>query len=392
MRIDEPMRQPPTGFALWQLGFRPFYLLASIYAALSVPLWVAQFSGWIGRPHLPGALWHAHEMLFGFALAVVVGFLLTAAQTWTGRPTLRGAPLQALVLLWIAARVLVLTPYGWAAALVNIAFAIAAAAALAVPLLAARNHRNYVFAGALFVLACAAGAIHLASLQVVEVPAWLGIELGLDVILFVMAVMGGRVIPMFTNNAIRGAAARRDPWVERGALGSVLLLMLAGVAGISGTALATLAMAAALLHVVRLALWQPWKTLGNPLVWVLHLAYLWIPLHLALRAAAAVDWIAPTIAVHALTVGAIGGLTIGMMTRTARGHTGRLLQADRWEVACYLLVFGAACLRLAGGLWFPERYLQAVQWSGAFWAVGFGLYAVRYWPVLSRPRIDGRPG
>ena len=123
----------PPGFALWQLGFRPFYLLASVFAALSIPLWALQFAGWLGRPYLEGPLWHAHEMLFGFTLAVIVGFLLTAGRNWSNRPTLTGAPLVALALLWVAGRVLVLTPFGWTAAIVNAAFPLAAAIALRFP-------------------------------------------------------------------------------------------------------------------------------------------------------------------------------------------------------------------------------------------------------------------
>ena len=152
------------------------------------------------------------------------------------------------------------------------------------------------------------------------------------------------------------------------------------------------AVGAAAAHAVRWWLWQPWKTLRVPLVWVLHLAYAWIPVHLMLRAMALGGAIAPTASVHALTVGAIGGLVIGMMTRTARGHTGRPLKADRFEVACYLLVQAAALVRVAGALVLPDAYVATVAASSVLWSAGFGLYLVRYWPVLTRPRLDGRPG
>ena len=144
IRIEEPPRRKAAvqGFALWQLGFRPFFLLASIFAALSIGLWALQFAGALGRPYLQGPIWHAHVMLFGFALAVVVGFLLTAARNWSNLPTLSGAPLAALAALWVAGRVLVLTPFGWAAAIVNVAFPLAAALALAIPFIAARNRRD----------------------------------------------------------------------------------------------------------------------------------------------------------------------------------------------------------------------------------------------------------
>jgi uncharacterized protein involved in response to NO len=331
-------------------------------------------------------------MLFGFALAVVVGFLFTAGRNWSGRPTPTGATLAALAALWVAGRVLVLTPWGWSAALVNAAFPLAAAVALAVPFIAARNRRNYFFVGLLVALAAASLALHATQLGVLDAPPWLGVHAGLDLLLFIMAVMAGRVVPMFTNNGVPGARASRHPLVERLALGSVLALLVADLAGLQGAVLIGLLLVATLAHGARWLLWQPWTTLRTPLVWVLHAAYLWVVLHLALRAAAAAALVAPSLATHALTVGAVGGLIIGMITRTARGHTGRPLRADRFEVACYLLVLGAALLRVALPLVWPAATLHAIVGSAALWSAGFGLYVVRYWPVLTRPRLDGQPG
>lgn len=392
--IEEPRRSTPAprGLALWQLGFRPFYLLASSFAAISIGLWALQFAGWLGTPYLAGPLWHAHEMVFGFALAVIVGFLFTAGRNWSNRPTPTGWPLAALAALWLAGRVLVLTPFGWAAAIVNAAFPIAAAVALAIPFWAARNSRNYFFVGLLVLMGAASFAIHLSQLGVLELPAWLGVQIALDVVLFIMAVMGGRVIPMFTNNGVPGADATRHPWVEKTALGSVLALLAADLLQLPAAALAVLLAAAAMAHGARWWLWQPWTTWRTPLVWVLHAAYLWIVLHFGLRALASLGFIAPTFATHALTVGAVGGLIIGMMTRTARGHTGRPLRADRFDLACYVLVMLAALVRVGVPLIAPSATLHAVLCSAALWSAGFGLYAVRYWPVLSRPRLDGKPG
>lgn len=389
--IDEPARVP-TRFALWALGFRPFYLLASVFAALSTPLWALQFSGILNHTYLSEPLWHAHEMVFGFALAVIVGFLFTAGRNWTQRPTPTGWMLAALVALWVAGRVLVLTPFAAAAAAVNIAFPLAAAVALAIPFVKAGNRRNYFFVGLLVLLAVAAGAVHLSQLGATRLPAGPGIQLALDVILFILAVMGGRVIPMFTNNGVPGAAASRRPWVEKAALGLVLVLTVADAIGPNGLAFAVLAALACVAHAWRWALWQPWRTARVPLVWVLHLAYLWVPLHLALRALAELGMAPQSAATHALTVGAVGGLIIGMMTRTARGHTARPLHADRYDTACYVLVLLAAAVRVGLPLAAPALTVPAVLGSAALWSAGFGLYAVRYWPVLSRPRLDGRPG
>jgi uncharacterized protein involved in response to NO len=393
LQLDEPRPPaPPAGLALWQLGFRPFYLLASGFAALSIPLWALQYAGLLPAAYLKGPLWHAHEMLFGFTLAVIVGFLFTAARNWSGQPTPTGAALAALALLWVAARLLVLTPWGWAAAAANVGFATAAAVALARPLWAARNRRNYFFVVLLGLLATAALGLHLQLLGVVSLPPWASITLALDVVLFIMAVMAGRVVPMFTNNGVPGARATRHAGIETLALGSVLALLVADLLPLPGALLAVLASLACALHLARWWLWQPWTTWRTPMVWVLHLAYLWIPVHLALRTAAALGAVPISLASHALMAGAAGGLIIGMMTRTARGHTGRPLRADRADVACYVLVLCAALLRVGLPLLQPAWNMGTVLISATLWSAGFGLYALRYAPLLLRPRLDGRPG
>jgi uncharacterized protein involved in response to NO len=379
-------------FALWNLGFRPFYLLASAFAAISVALWVLQYGGLVPVAYLQSPVWHGHEMLFGFALAVITGFLFTAVRNWTGRPTPTGAVLATIALLWLAGRLLALGDHPVAAALVNAAFPIAVAVGVGIPLVRSANRRNYFFVGLLVLVSAAALAVHLAYAGVIAWPARAGLQVGLDIVLFIMSVMGGRVIPMFTNNAIPGANASRNPWVEKLALGGVLALVVADVLFVPAGVLAALAFAAALAHAVRFFLFRPWRTLSTPLVWALHAAYAWIVLYLALRGLAALGLVAEPVATHALTVGAIGGLIIAMITRTARGHTGEPLKADRFDTTCYVLVQAAAIVRVFGGLLLPSMYVATVVLSGLFWSSAFALYAVRYWPRLSRSRIDGKPG
>ena len=391
---QEPARRgAPSGrFALWDLGFRPFYLLAAAFAALSVPLWALQFSGLISHAWLRGPLWHAHEMLFGYTLAIVVGFLFTAGRNWSGQPTPTGRPLMALAALWVAARVLVLTPWGVAAALVNVAFPLLAAWGLWRALRAGNNKRNYFFVALLVMMATASAVVHLAELKWLTLPAGLGIPVALDGVLFMIAVMAGRVVPMFSNNGVPGMRARRDERLEKLALGSVLALLAADALQLHGAAMAALLGLALVAHTARLALWQPWKTLRNPLVWVLHAAYLWLPLHLALRAAAELGWIVPSLATHALTLGVIGTITLGMITRTALGHTGRPLRAGRIEIVAYLAMLGAALVRVGVPLVEPAWLLSAVTGSALLWSLAFVLYLVRYTPILLRARADGQPG
>ncbi len=394
IRLDDPQQAHAAarGPALWQLGFRPFYLLASSFAALSILMWAAQFAGWLEHAYLRGSQWHAHEMLFGFALAVVVGFLLTAGRNWCNRPTAQGPALMALALLWLAARVLVLTPWGWAAALANVAFPLGAALALGIPFWAARLRRNYFFVGLLVLMAAANLGFHLSQLGVLAAPAWLGLGLALNLLLFIIVVMAGRVIPMFTNHGAPGAGATRYAGLEKVALASVLFLLLGDMLSLPAPLMAALAGAAALAHAARLALWRPWRTLRVPLVWVLHLAYAWIVLHLALRAGAHLGAVPSAAAVHALSAGAIGMLTMGMMTRTARGHLAMPLRSDAVDVLCYSLVLAGALVRVATPLLPPGAWTSALMLSALSWSAGFALYALTYGPRLCRPRLDGKPG
>jgi uncharacterized protein involved in response to NO len=375
----EPQARPAPRFVLFALGFRPFYLLAGLYAALSVPLWALQFAGW-----LPGAdpLWHAHEMLFGYAFAVIAGFLLTAVRVWSGRPTPTGWFLGSIAAIWVAARILALYSLPLAA-WVDLAFAVAVAIGIGRPLIASGNRRNWFFIALMLVLGAASIAFTMYSR--------VGLYVGLDVVLFIMAVMGGRVIPAFTNSAIPDAGARRNRIVEYGALGSLLLLLVFDLLELFVPA-AIVCLIAAPFHAVRLALWSPWATRARPILWILHLSYAWVVVHLVLRGLTGFDLIASGFATHALTVGAIGGLTLGMMTRTSRGHTARPLKVGGAELAAYVLVHAAAFVRVFVPLVLPDAYVAWIIVSAVLWSVAFALFTAVYFPILSRPRLDGQPG
>jgi len=380
-----------AGFALWNMGFRPFYLLAGIFAALSILLWICQYTGHLPRAYLESPAWHGHEMLFGYAMAVVAGFLLTAVRNWTGRPTPGGGALMALAALWVAGRVLVLTPYPAAAAIANVAFPLALAFGIGGAVVQSQNRRNYFFLVLLIALSLAVLAFHLSHLDLLPWPEQASLQVGLDVVLFIMSVIGGRVIPTFTNNGIPGAQATRHPLVEKCALVGVLVLLGIDLLPVAAWLIAAAALVVASAHAARLYLWQPWRTGHTPLVWVLHVAYGWIVVYLVLRGLSEIGLVGPLFAIHALTIGAIGGMTLGMMTRTARGHTGRPLVADRYEVVCFVLIALAAAIRVFGGMWLPGSYVATVVVSGIFWSAAFTLFAIRYWPVLTRARLDGKP-
>jgi len=205
-------------------------------------------------------------------------------------------------------------------------------------------------------------------------------------------VVAGRTIPMFTNNGIPGAHATRNPWIERLALGGVLVLTLADALAAPPLAIAVVPGVTGATHAARLLLWQPWRTFGAPLVWILHASYGWLVVHLMLRGLAAFGLVPMPLATHALTVGVIGGMTVGMMTRTARGHTGRALVAGRAESTCFVLIQLAALIRVLGGASSSDGYTTTVVASAVCWSLAFLVFAVCYWPILSRPRIDGKPG
>lgn len=392
-----PSVSAPADLAFLRLGFRPFYLGAALFALLSMPLWVALFLGSLQLTMaLPPLMWHAHEMLFGFAVAVILGFLLTAVKAWTGLATPRGASLGALALLWLAARVAALTgPYALYAALDMLLLPLVAAV-LTRLLLRARNKRNLPLAGMLMLLALANGGFHLTMIGVLDISPLTPLYAALALIVMIECVIAGRVIPAFTMSATPGLKLNVRAPVERAALALTALAMLLWVFAPSGAVwgvVGGVAFAlAAVAHVLRLLQWRSAVARHRPILWILHLAYAWIPLGLALLAMAQFGWIAASSGVHSLAVGATAGLIIGMLTRTARGHTGRPLQVSRAEVVAYVLVIGAAAVRVLLPLAVPQWLPQALVIAAAAWSTAFAIYLFIYTPWLLQPRLDGKDG
>jgi uncharacterized protein involved in response to NO len=378
--------------ALLNLGFRPFYLLAALFAALAVPAWVAELSGH-GWPagYLEGLAWHQHEMVFGFALAVIAGFLLTAGRLWTGMPTPSGLPLALLAGHWIAARVLVITGPGWLAALVDCAFPFVVAAVLGRVVFAARNARNYFVPMILAVLGLVDLCFHLSALGLIEAPASLSTQGGLYLVVLLLIVMTGRVVPSFTASALPQARLRRSAALDYAALAISALAFAGALAELDGWLGALPAFVAAALHAARQAGWAPLATRGRPILWILHLSHAWIPVGFVLLGLALLGLVIGAAPLHAFAVGALSGTIIGMITRTALGHTGRPLAAGRAEVAAYVLVHCAAAARVAAAL-VLTAYMPLVYVSATLWSAAFLTYFIAYAPRLARPRLDGRPG
>jgi len=388
---DKPVDMPnsssttePDRFALFELGFRPFYLLAALLAAINILLWLAQWHGVMPQVAVGGMAWHAHEMVFGFAAAVITGFLFTAGRNWSGFPTPAGPRLAALAALWIAGRVVMLTGPGLLAAVIDCAFLPFAALGLWFPLQRSRN-RNRFFVGILLLLALANVLFHLASLGVVEASPLVPIRGALYLVLLIVVIMSGRVTPAFTRNAIRSARSRSVPALDRTAIALLVIALVMQLAGASGWPLAVPAMLAALLHALRLALWDPLSTVRRPILWILHVSYAWIPIGLMLMALSALNELIPfSLSLHAFGAGAIGGTIIGMITRTARGHSGRPLHTGGPETLSYVLVQASALLRVAGPLAMPAWYGAWLILGGVTWSAAFVIYLLVYWPILSR--------
>jgi len=378
-------------------GFRPFFLLAALFATVLVPLWLLVIDGrvQVGR-YLDPLYWHAHEMVFGFAVAVIAGFLLTAVGTWTKRETAVGLPLLALAGLWIAGRVAMTGPSlgpPWLAALTDLAFLPVLIVVVARPLIAARNTKNLVMLAILAALFLANLVVHLDVLGVL--PGWRrrGCLLGSDVIVLVILVISGRTFPMFTRNGTGVQTIASSPRLDQLAIAAMAVLVVLDAVVPERIGTAAWAALVGVLALVRSWRWGAQHTLRFPLLWVLHVGYLWLPIGLVLRAVAAgTGAVSPQIATHALTVGAIGSLTLGMMARVALGHSGRLLAASRPIAIAFALVLLAAVARVGAPLLGSDLYRTTVVVAGALWTAAFALYLAVYVPILVAPRVDGKPG
>ena len=384
---------------VFALGFRPFYLLAAIFGLVALPGWMGTYFGIIPPSgYLNGIAWHSHELVFGFATAVIAGFLLTAVRNWTGQPTPSGGALATLVLLWLLGRALMLTGPAILAAVVDLAFLPALGLAIAIPIGRSRNVRNFKVIVVLGGLATANLGFHLAQLGVLSIDIGrLSVIAALDIIVILMAIVAGRVIPAFTANALSAVHPRIVPAIEVVALGSLILVLVAEVSSywyhIPNSAWFGLLVVATVAHITRLLLWQPLQTRHNALLWMMPVAYAWIPVALLLRALAVMPiGVSVTAAFHALTVGAMASLMMAMMTRSALGHTGRALKAGRIEIGAFLLLQAAAIVRILPGLIWPQNYQAYFVGSATLWSSAYAVFLFGYWTALTRPRIDGKPG
>jgi uncharacterized protein involved in response to NO len=384
-----------NGMTFFALGFRPFFLFAGLSAVVLIGLWLLIYNGILAPDGYYGAVaWHGHEMLFGYAVAVVAGFLLTAVRNWTGIQTLRYQPLAALALVWLLGR---LAPFfsawlaPWVIALVDFSFLPLLGVALAFPLFRSKQPHNIPFVFIMLALATANVLYHLEVLGVSENTRQAGTSLAIGMIILLLAVMGGRVIPFFIERGL-GVQIRKWPWVERLAVALVLVFVVGNLVFPASMIAVAAALFAALVHAVRVAGWYHPRIWSVSLLWVLFIGYAWMAVGLLMYALAGMGVISSLLALHAFTIGAIGVLTLGMMARVAIGHTGRQMQAHPLMGWAFALVAAAAVVRVGLPLVLPQVYSLWVTVSGVLWLVAFIPFVAIYFPILIRPRVDGQPG
>ena len=391
-----PRYRPFQGPALFQQGFRPFFLGAGLWGALAVLIWLAIVGGEVSLPTSFGpARWHAHEMLFGFAAAAVAGFMLTAIPNWTGRMPLQGVALILLFVTWLLGRVAVATS-AWvgsiASASVDLAFLAALLAIVLREIIAGRNWRNLPMPVAIGLLLAANGLTHL------DAAGWLpsgavGERLGLATLILLISLVGGRIIPSFTRNwlvkqgrdLVPAPFDRFDVVTLLFVLGTLALWVASPQSGLGGLAL----IGAGVLSFVRLTRWRTLSTLTEPILWILHLGYGWVSIGLILLGGAAIfpEALPSTSGLHALAAGAVGTMILAVMTRATRGHTGRSLTAEPGTTAIYLLITLAAALRVAAPF-IPDFYLTFLMTSGVAWIGAFSLFVFCYGPMLLTARVE----
>lgn len=359
-----------------------------MFAALAIPMWLGMWYHGYMTPSLPALYWHMHEMVFGFAAAIITGFLFTAGRKWTGLPFPSGSRLAALFGLWGAGRVGMFAAYGPVVAVIDWLLLPIVAAVLANRFIKARNVCSMPLVGVLLTLAAANMVFHAAMLGLIPVAPVMPVEFGLMLVVLIELIVAGRVLPAFTAHAVPGVRQFRSLWLHRGSFALAAAAFVSDSLHLPRVWTGSVAMLAALAVGAQAIGWNPLASRGRPILWILHVSYGWIPVGLALLGLACFGVVPRSAGIHALTVGSMGGLIIGMVTRTALGHSGRPVRAGGWETAAYVLVHVGAVSRVAAAL-VPAVYLVGMGVAGLAWTAAFTIYAIAYAPVLlgSRPAL-----
>ncbi len=381
--------------ALWSMAFRPFFIAAAVWAALALGLWIGLFLTGDALPSRFDPLtWHIHAMLFGFVPAAIAGFILTAIPNWTGRPPIRDARLIGLAVLWFLGRIVCLISAAlplWLAAAVDLAFPIALCTVVAREIVAARNWRNLMMPLPIGVLTIANLLMYL-DLARFNVPTGLGWRLAIAAIIVLISAIGGRIIPAFTRNWLVKRQISILPashgWLDRAALATLHTGLLGWAFFPDSRLVGTVLLLSGALNLWRLVRWRGTATLSEPLLAILHVGYAWVAIGAGLLGGSLLTATIPeSAAIHALTAGAIGTMVLAVMTRVARGHTGRPLEADHVTILIYIAVTLAAMIRVTAPFT-GEFYLWMLEFSALLWIASFLAFGWKYALILVRPRIE----
>lgn len=383
-----------TNFPLFNLGFRPLFLLAGLSSIIFIGIWSLILSNYLNiNPYFDTLLWHQHEMLFGYTAAVIAGFLLTAAQNWTGVRGLHGSALFLLCALWLIARLMILfmpASLGWLIASIDILFFPMVAYYIARQVIKKKQFRNLVFIPILLFFAIGNGMIHMEMLGMAK-TANQGISLGLWLCVILMTILGGRVIPFFTGNALPNLEIRQHKFIEILAIVSLLLTVIFNLLG-NNILCSVFAMVAFIVHTIRLYGWRSIGTLNTPILWILHTGYAWIIIGLGLTALEPIININHSFASHAFAVGGIGCLTLGMMARVSLGHTGRPIIPAPIMTFAFIFINLAALFRIFGTMFLSSHINSMLQISAVCWLIAFTIFVYKYVPILISARADGKEG
>ncbi len=386
---------PKAGVVLFALGFRPFFSAAAASAVAMMATWLAIWSGNIPAPGYYGFVgWHSHEMLFGYTSAIIAGFLLTAVRNWTGVNTPTGTVLALLALLWLAGRVLpLLTGYFpvWLIAAVDLAFLPMIALAIQPALWQGKQRINRIFVPILLAMALANLLVHLECLGLSN-TASRGTDMMLYLVILLIALIGGRIMPFFTETAIPGCRTVAWQWVEVATMAGFSLLVLMPLLGSPPTLIGPLALAMAALQIIRLVGWHDHRVWRIPILWVLYTGMGWIVIGLLMLGLSALNVLSLSLAKHALAIGGIGVVTLGMIARVSLGHTGRPMQPVKAVEISFVLLNLTVFARVFGPHLVTTSYTFWVYLSGGLWILSFIICCVVYLPILFKPRTDGKAG
>ena len=386
-----------AGIAILNLGFRPFFSGAAMFSFVSMLAWTGLYVfNWHWQPALPGVTWHAHEMIFGYAMAVIAGFLLTAVRNWTGVQTLHGLPLLLLVLLWFLARLLLAGDSSWLAwaALFDGLFNLLLVIALAWPVFKVRQFKQVGILSKVLLLMLANLLFYAGALQIYPWGMQAGLYSGVYLIMALIFVMSRRVLPFFIERGRAGSVTLSNRgWLDAASLLLFIVFWLADIVEPDSLLVASLAAGLCALHAVRLAGWYAAGIWGQPLLWVLFLAYAAVIAGFALKVAVYLFGISPFLPLHAFTYGGVGLFTLGMLARVTLGQTGRNILEPPTGVAWMfaLLVIGSI-VRVAFPLLDAARYTLWMGLSQVLWMLAFFLFMVIFLRMLYQPRADGQPG